>query len=86
MVKHGQILHVGNPLLEWQVRHCMSKTDNNDYLLLTKPKERWKKIDGLVALVMAVRGWRLSKLSGNKENTLENLDVKKWVKGFQDYE
>ena len=53
MVLGSKIAHGGNPVLRWQVGNCEASMDPADNIKLDKKKSR-EKIDGMVALVMAL--------------------------------
>lgn len=74
-IKKLQVLHVGNPLIQWQMSNCNYYEDVNSYRLLKKPKKRYKKIDGIVAFTMALRGWRDRDEHRPSTQMLENLNA-----------
>lgn len=55
LVNSGRLRHEGNPLLDWQIGHCETRTDMNANERPVKPKP-WdvRKIDGVVAAIMAL--------------------------------
>lgn len=56
LVNSGRLEHSGNPLLTWQIGHTETKTDPNHNERPVKPDDREKKIDGVVASIMALDG------------------------------
>lgn len=75
LIKQQKIIHVGNPAIKWQMANCSYYLDQHGYQLLKKPKQRWRKIDAIAALVMAVRGWRDREILGDQNSKmLEDLD------------
>jgi phage terminase large subunit-like protein len=58
LVKAKQLFHAGNPVAEWNVLSADVKQDDRERLRLIKPRRgaTGKRIDGAVALVMAVDG------------------------------
>lgn len=50
----GRIKHGGCPVLKWMVSNASIFKNNNEDIKLVKPKDERKRIDGLVAAVMAV--------------------------------
>jgi phage terminase large subunit-like protein len=57
MVNSQRLQHDGNPLLTWQIGHCETKTDPNNNERPVKPKTHdVRKIDGVVAAIMALDG------------------------------
>lgn len=52
-----ELCHPANPCLDWQIKHCQVDEDKQRYKRPVKPASgEHKKIDGLVALVMGIRG------------------------------
>lgn len=56
LVKAKKIRHNGHKILTWQAGHVQVYRDANDNLRPVKPKGGHKKIDGVVASIMAVAG------------------------------
>lgn len=57
LIVERKLHHDGNPVLRWQAGHCQIREDNKARRMLVKPKrEEVKKIDGIVASVMALSG------------------------------
>ncbi len=55
------LFHADSRILRWQVQHCQLDIDGNNYKRLIKPgAEEHKKIDGIVAAVMTMRGRELA--------------------------
>jgi phage terminase large subunit-like protein len=54
LVKAKRILHGGNRLLRWCVENVAVKTDDALRIRPVKPKTSAKRIDGVVALIMAI--------------------------------
>ena len=59
MVLEGIFEHGNNPVLNWQASHCEVVRDDNDSIRPRKPNKDTarRKVDGLVALVMAIARW-----------------------------
>jgi phage terminase large subunit-like protein len=55
-IMEGSIQHGGNPVLAWMNDCCSVRADNKDNIIPTKPdrKKSSKRIDGIVALIMAL--------------------------------
>lgn len=54
-LKAKNINYNNNPILKWNLLNCVLEVDNRDKCQLAKPKNQpYKKIDGAVALVMAL--------------------------------
>jgi len=57
LVIAGKLWHNGHPILAWQAGHCHVKTDANQNKRPVKPKQDdFRKIDGIVAGIMALSG------------------------------
>lgn len=57
LVLDRNIEHNGHPVLSWQMGHVNVMTGRNGYMMPVKPKrDEHKKIDGVVASVMALAG------------------------------
>jgi len=58
LVYEGKILHDGNPLMEWMLSGCTTKEDYNENIRIVKGKEHTngKRIDGIIAAIMALGG------------------------------
>ena len=58
LVRRGQVCHGGHPVLRWMALHCRVYADANANVRPVKPKDgavdQDKKIDGIVAAIMAV--------------------------------
>ena len=52
-INDGKIVHDGNPVMDWQVGHCVVDVDPAGSIKPNKKKSR-HKIDGIVASIMAV--------------------------------
>jgi phage terminase large subunit-like protein len=51
LVADGAVKHDGNPCLAWCVTNAELLRDTNENIRPGKPKQRWRRIDGLAALV-----------------------------------
>lgn len=58
LVYEGKILHDGNPVMEWMLSGCTTKEDFNENIRIVKGKEHTngKRIDGIIAAIMALGG------------------------------
>jgi len=54
LVKSKRVIHGGHPLLRWCVENVAVKTDDAGRIRMVKPKKAAKRIDGVVATVMAL--------------------------------
>lgn len=54
LVMDGLVKHDGNPVMRWCVGNCELRRDVNDNIMPMKPKQRWRRIDGVAALVTAL--------------------------------
>ena len=66
LLKAGRLHHDGNPVLTWMVSNVVAKPDANDNVFPRKPSPE-KKIDGAVALIMAL-GLAMAEDSGESKN------------------
>ena len=57
MTLGGKIAHGGNPVLRWHMGNIEIKMDEADNIKIDKRKSR-EKVDGAVALVMALGVWK----------------------------
>lgn len=63
LVKAGRVIHGGHPLLRWNVENVEVRNDDAGRIRPVKPKRAVKRIDGLVATIIA-----LSRLIGETED------------------
>lgn len=64
LVIQGNLKHPNHPVLNWQAGHCETYSDSKGRKTLVKPKHGdIKKIDGMVAGVMALHGARTGQSS-----------------------
>lgn len=57
MITRGMVRHNGHPVLSWQAGNATaSAADRNGNERVVKPKDKNKKVDGIVASVMALAG------------------------------
>jgi len=56
LVYRGEIVHGGNPMLDWQMDNLTIIADANENIRPVKGKKRSGRIDGVVSLVMALDG------------------------------
>lgn len=54
LVKAGRVLHGGHRLLRWNMENVAIKTDDAGRIRPVKPKKATKRIDGVVALLIAL--------------------------------
>lgn len=54
LVKAKRVIHGGHPLLRWNVENVAVKRDDAGRIRMVKPKKAAKRIDGVVATVMAL--------------------------------
>jgi phage terminase large subunit-like protein len=71
LVEKGELIHFNNPVLRWMCSNCAIKEDAAGNIKPIKPKKNSKmKIDGMVALVMAV-GLSIARHEEEDENVYE---------------
>ncbi len=58
MVFEGKIQHDGNPVMEWMLSGCVTIEDHNENIRISKGKSHanGKRIDGIIAAIMALGG------------------------------
>jgi phage terminase large subunit-like protein len=76
LIKLQAIAHNGNPVDRWNVDAVELKRDNSDNVRPVKPDRRksGKRIDGFVALIMAVDGYL--RRGTSRRSAYEDEDVK----------
>jgi phage terminase large subunit-like protein len=54
----GKLKHDGNPVMEWMLSGCVTIEDHNENIRISKDKSRTngKRIDGIIAAIMALGG------------------------------
>lgn len=77
LVYDKKIIHEGTPILEWMLSGCKTKEDYNENIRIVKGKENTggKRIDGIIASIMALGG-SLSPKEDANESYYNNPDVK----------
>jgi phage terminase large subunit-like protein len=58
LILSGEIEHDGNPCLRWMYSNVELYRDNNDNYRPIKGKSKEKKIDGVIADIIAVGIWK----------------------------
>ena len=58
LVFEGKIKHDGNPVMEWMLSGCVTIEDHNENIRISKGKSHanGKRIDGIIAAIMALGG------------------------------
>jgi len=56
LIREGNIVHSGSPLLRWCLGNVVAKMDHNDNVFPRKEHEN-NKIDPIVAMIMGIAGW-----------------------------
>ena len=58
LVYEGKIKHDGNPVMEWMLSGCVTIEDHNENIRISKGKSHanGKRIDGIIAAIMALGG------------------------------
>lgn len=76
-----KLYHNDSRILRWQVQHCQLDIDRNGYKRLIKPgAEENKKIDGIVAAVMTLRGRELEE---PEVESAYDSDKPDWLQQFR---
>lgn len=55
LIQTARLVHRGNAVLSWCLENVECRTDNNGKIRLIKPSDKRKRIDGIVAAVMATK-------------------------------
>jgi phage terminase large subunit-like protein len=58
LLYEGKIIHEGSPVMEWMLSGCVTIVDNNENIRISKGKSQanGKRIDGIIASIMALGG------------------------------
>lgn len=73
MVLSGALIHGGNPVLRWMASNVSLRIDPAGNVKVDKAKSR-EKVDGIVALAMAVGEWMTDEMSGDTGQGVIYLD------------
>lgn len=73
LIKSGNIVHGGDPVLKWMVSNCVIYIDPNDNIKVKK-ETHMNKIDGVIASIMALA--RLEINGGLKANAYETRGIR----------
>lgn len=57
MALTGRIRHNGHPIMSWEVGHAAMVADRSGNKRVVKPKDRIKKVDGVIAAIMGLAGF-----------------------------
>ena len=74
MSAKSQINHFGNPVLRWMMSNVAIYRDPNDNIKVVKHKSP-DKVDGVVALIMAVGEWVTFKMKGDGKSIYETRGI-----------
>jgi phage terminase large subunit-like protein len=76
LIYEGKIKHDGDPVMEWMLSGCQTKEDYNENIRVIKGKENTsgKRIDGIIAAIMALGGSLSPKEEQSKYS--KDMDVK----------
>lgn len=69
-----QLNHFGNPVLRWMMSNVAIYRDPNDNIKVVKHKST-DKVDGVVALIMAIGEWITFKMEGNTSSVYETRGI-----------
>jgi phage terminase large subunit-like protein len=77
LVLTSDLAHGGHPVLKWMAANCMALMDSTGYIKLDKAKSR-EKIDGIIALVMALGRGMLVSLTQDRSasDIYEDRDIR----------
>ena len=63
----GNIVHGGNEVLRWQIGCAVVYTDVNENKRVTKERSETKKVDGIIASIIAMNEYSHFRTSGSGE-------------------
>lgn len=67
LIINGELCHFNNPVLRWMISNARTIEDNNGCIRIAKEnKDSPRKVDGVIALIMAVGGWIKTEIEENK--------------------
>jgi phage terminase large subunit-like protein len=66
-VMQGNIVHGGNEVLRWQMGCAVVYTDVNENKRVTKERSETKKVDGIIASIIAMNEYSHFRTSGSGE-------------------
>ena len=72
-VMKGKVIHGGNRCLRWQIGCAVVYTDNNENKRVVKEKQENKKVDGIIASIIAMNEY--CHTLGSEDIMLEILDL-----------
>ena len=64
----GNVIHGGNRCLRWQFGCAIIYTDNNENKRVIKEKKENKKVDGVIASIIALNSYVQNKIDGDDDN------------------
>ncbi len=70
-VMRGNIIHGGNKCLRWQMGCAVIYTDVNENKRVTKEQKENKKVDGVIASIIAMNSYVQNTIDGDEEYLLE---------------
>ena len=70
-VMRGNIIHGGNKCLRWQMGCAVIYTDVNENKRVTKEQKENKKVDGVIASIIAMNSYVQNTIEGEDEYLLE---------------
>lgn len=71
LVRAGRLAHGGNPVLRWMAGNAMIRVDENEnYKPLKDRNRRAKRIDGIIAAIMALSRASVADLSSSDDNRI----------------
>ena len=74
VVRSGKLNHAGHPVLRWMASNVQAKRDPSDNIKFDKSKSS-DKIDGMVALAMAMGSYMMSRESPSGESVYNERDI-----------
>ena len=74
-IMKGNVLHGGNKCLRWQFGCAIIYTDNNENKRVIKEKKENKKVDGVIASIIALNSYVQNRIEGDDDIMLEILTL-----------
>lgn len=74
-IMRGKVIHGGNKCLRWQMGCAVIYTDVNENKRVTKEQKENKKVDGVIASVIAMNSYIQNTIEGEDEYLLEVFNL-----------
>jgi phage terminase large subunit-like protein len=71
MILQKELQHGGNPVLRWMITNARTVQDNNGCVRIAKEnKDSPRKVDGVVAMIMAIGQWMKFDIEDNSNKSI----------------